>query len=219
MRTLQGQYPAQGRWRFLSRTARFFVVRLAMTRGPFTALCAACRLLGTNHDELISHSVRGFSGPDFFANIRHQPSAPLLALLLRRLSRFDGDRVARRTVLAEQMTRLAPDASRPGRTAAYHSHWTFPALADAPDELVQHLWNRGFDATRGAWSLYPVPAPAERPDATAPESHEAMGHIVYLPVYPGVRESELAQLARTLSEFAQTRHGPSPAAPCLRSAS
>ena len=51
---------------------------------------AFCRLTGRDHDHVISHSVRGFSGPDFIANIRHRPGYPMLALLWRRLVRLDG---------------------------------------------------------------------------------------------------------------------------------
>jgi perosamine synthetase len=201
MKERQSRYPVQGRGRFFKRTVRFFVVRLALSRSPFTALCALSRLLGRDHDEVISRSVRGFPGPDFLANIRHQPSAPLLALLLRRLSRFDSGRVARRMALAERMADLAPRVARPGRAAVFHSHWTFPILCEAPDDLVKHLWERGFDATRGTWSLYPVPPVPGRPDVAAPEAHRAMDRIVYLPVYPGVSERDLARLAAALGEF------------------
>jgi dTDP-4-amino-4,6-dideoxygalactose transaminase len=204
MKELQARYPVQGRRRFLHRTIRFILVRLALTRAPFTALCAACRLLGRSHDELISHSVRGFSGPDFFRNIRHQPSAPLLALLLRRLGRFDVARVSRRMGLAARMERLLPSLARPGRSAGFHSHWTFPVLAEDPDALVAHLWSRGFDATRGSWSLYPVPPSAERPDVAAPRAAEAMGRVVYLPLHPGLSERDLAGLASAIDDFARS---------------
>lgn len=201
MKALQERHPVQGRWRFLRRTLRFALVRLALTRALFTALCAACRLLGRSHDDLISHAVRGFSGPDFLRNIRHRPSAPLLALLLRRLGRFDPARVSRRAALAAHMEGLSPSLARPGRSAGFHSHWTFPVLVDDPEALVAHLWRRGFDATRGSWSLYPVPAAAERPDVAAPQAAGAMGRVVYLPVHPGVSERDLSRLAAAIDAY------------------
>ncbi len=199
MKGLQALYPVQGRWPFLKRVLRFLGVRTAMTRGAFTALCAACRLLGRSHDEVISHSVRGFSGPDFFSSIRRQPSAPLLALLLRRLRSFRTDGVVRRAALAERLARLAP-LVRPGRSAAFHSHWTFPVLAEDPEQLVEHLWSRGFDATRGAWSLYAVPPSPARADVAAPSASEAMGRVVYLPVHAGMSGRELVRLSEALLE-------------------
>jgi dTDP-4-amino-4,6-dideoxygalactose transaminase len=146
--------------------------------------------------------VRGFSGPDFFANIRHQPSGPLLALLRRRLSRFDGARVERRREAAEAVGRLTPGLPRPGREAAHHSYWTFPVESEVPDELVRYLWSRGFDATRGSWSLYAVPAPASTAHHEATEAVATMRRVVYVPVYPEVARRDLVRLADALREFA-----------------
>jgi perosamine synthetase len=203
MRVLQAGYPVQTRLHYLRRVCRFALVKLLLSRAAFTLFYAACRLLGKNHDDVISHSVRGFSGPDFLANIRRQPSSPLLALLARRLARFDGTRVGRRTAAAQAFRAALPSLRLPGRSAALHSYWTFPVLSAAPEALVRHLWAQGFDATRGAWSLYAVPAP-DGCDRSAPETDETMAQVVYLPVYPEVSESELERLTRATSEFERT---------------
>jgi perosamine synthetase len=210
MSLLQSTYPVQGRWRFFKRLSRFSVVRFMLQRVPFTVLCAALRAVGKNHDELISHAVRGFSGPDFFANIQQRPSYPLLALLRRRLTRADGGRVARRIGAAQGVLRHLPRLARPGSDAAYHSYWTFPVSPDQPDELVYHLFRRGFDATRGSWSLYCIPAPEGRPPAT--EALEAMRHVVYVPAYPEVPSDERDRLAEALREFGLAVHGAGPVA-------
>ena len=198
MRAAQAAWPVQTRGRFAHRVLRFAGVHLALHRVPFTLLCAFCRLTGRDHDHVVSHSVRGFSGPDFFANIRHQPSYPLLALLWRRLVRLDGKRVARRVAAAQSVLGLVPELHRPARTASHHSYWTFPMLSDAPDELVRRLSASGFDATRGTWSLYAVPAPPDgRPAA---EVEDVMARIVYLPVYPEVSRADLTRLALATQE-------------------
>jgi dTDP-4-amino-4,6-dideoxygalactose transaminase len=88
---------------------------------------------------------------------------------------------------------LLPDLERPGRDARHHSFWTFPMLSAAPDELVRHLWAHGFDATRGQWSLYAVPAPDG--GLRAVEAEEVMSQVVYLPVYPEVSRADLRRLA------------------------
>jgi dTDP-4-amino-4,6-dideoxygalactose transaminase len=200
MRALEAGYPIQTRLQYLRRVCRFAFVKLLLSQAAFSLFYSACRLLGRSHDEVISRSVRGFSGPDFLASIRRQPSSPLLALLARRLARFDGTRVARRTAAAEAFRKALPTLRLPGRCAAAHSYWTFPVLSTAPDALVRHLWAQGFDATRGAWSLYAVPAP-EGCDRSAPEAGETMAQVVYLPVYPEVSDGELARLGRATSEF------------------
>ena len=130
LRALQSRYPVQARRHFLTRVCRFSLVKLILSRVPFTIFCVGCRLLGKNHDELISHSVRGFSGPDFFSNIRRQPSYPLLALLNRRLRRFDGQRVARRVATAESVISSLPAVARPGRSA------TLSLLLDVPRPIA-----------------------------------------------------------------------------------
>lgn len=205
MREVQRAQPVQGRGRFAQRVARFAVVHLALHRGPFTLVCALIRLAGRDQDHVVSHSVRGFSGPDFFANIRQQPSYPLLATLWRRLVRHDGRRIAARVGAAQTVLTLAPDLERPGRAAADHSFWTFPVLSDEPDELVRRLSAHGFDATRGTWSLYAVPPPEG--GAPAAEVEEVMRRIVYLPVYPEVARADLARLADVTAERYRNRSG------------
>jgi dTDP-4-amino-4,6-dideoxygalactose transaminase len=190
--------PVQGRQAFLGRVGRFALLRLAMLRIPYTAFCAWCRRRGDDHDRRISHAVRGFSGPDFFTNIRRQPSGPLLRLLCRRLAGYRPGPIARRRAAAEMLIAQAPSLERPGRDAAYHSYWTFPVLSEAPDELVRRLWRHGFDATRGTWSLFAVPAPAGQ--AEAARAVAAMRRIVYVPIHPRVSAAALIRLGEVLLE-------------------
>lgn len=216
VQALQAAYPVQGRWGFFKRVIRFSFLRLLMQRPAYTLLCAACRLWGRSHDEAISGSVRGFAGPDFFANVRRRPSLPLLKLLRRRLARFDGSRIARRSAAADVVLSLAPGLPRPGRETTYHSYWAFPIQTRAPDDVVRRLWERGFDATRGAWSLYCLPAPAAGPHLEATVARDAMRGIVYLPVYPEVSARDLERLAATLRELENRGVEPSAAGATAR---
>lgn len=212
MQALQSAYPVQTRLSFFQRVWRFCLVHALLHPKPFSVLCAACRLLGADHDELISHSVRGFSGPDFFANIRRQPSYPLLALLGRRLARFDPRRLRARIQAAETVLQSQPDLARPGRDAAQHSYWTFPVLSRSPDDLVRHLSRHGFDATRGRWSLYCVPAPAQKAQFQPTEALQAMLCIVYVPAYAGLPQQALQRLAAVLQAFESAAAGAGPVA-------
>jgi dTDP-4-amino-4,6-dideoxygalactose transaminase len=204
MRALQATYPVQGRWRYLKRVARFGTVRLAMQPLPYTALCAAARTLGRNHDDLLNQAIRGFSGPAFFSNIRHQPSGALLALLRRRLT-APTSRVPGRIEAARAFERALPEVSRPGRNAGHHSYWIFPIWSDAPDALVSHLAMRGFDSTRGAWSVCAVPAPPSHSRLAAPRAQEGMRRLLYVPVYPEVARTDLVRLAAAIREFASAK--------------
>jgi perosamine synthetase len=201
MRAVQAGYPVQGRWWFLKRVARFALVRAILYPLPFSVLAWSCRLLGKSHDDVVSQSIRGFTGARFFWKIRHQPGYPLLALLARRIRAYGRDQISRRTEAAEAADRLMSDVRRPGRSAASHSHWVFPVLARDPDALAEHLWSRGFDATRGRWSLYVVQAPEHLAHLHATRANDVMSQVVYLPVYPAVGRRDLERLARAVAEF------------------
>jgi dTDP-4-amino-4,6-dideoxygalactose transaminase len=157
-----------------------------------------CRLAGKNHDRVISESLRGFAGDDFFRSIRQQPAVPLLALLARRLEQFDWKTVDRRAERGETAIRLMPLVPRPGRRAEAATHWVFPILCDHPDELALALSAHGFDATRGGSSMTVIPPPPGNSSRRAFRAEETLAQILYLPVYPGVSDKELARLARLI---------------------
>jgi dTDP-4-amino-4,6-dideoxygalactose transaminase len=99
-----------------------------------------------------------------------------------------------------------PDLERPGEQVPDHTHWVFPVLHGAPDELVRHLWAAGFDATRGASSMYVVEPPAGRAGAAAAEATRAFARMLYLPAHEGTSRRDLERLARAVNGFG-TRAG------------
>ncbi len=201
MREVQARQPVQGRGEFLRKVVKYAGLKIASRPTVFGALALACRLLGTDHDVVISRAVRGFSGPDFFGKIRRRPSYPLLALLERRLRTFDGRRIERRRTIAEGARADLPSATHVGAGAHPHSHWIFPIASSAPDLLTRHLWARGFDATRGETSLAVLDPPRDRSELTAIEAADAMSRMVYLPVHLGATRGQLRRLGRAVSDF------------------
>jgi dTDP-4-amino-4,6-dideoxygalactose transaminase len=97
-----------------------------------------------------------------------------------------------------------PGLPRPGQHAAHHSHWIFPIWSEAPDALVEHLDRHGFDSTRGAWSVYAVPAPASHPDLSPTQALDGMRRLVYVPVYPEVARKDLERLAGAILAFSES---------------
>jgi hypothetical protein len=83
-----------------------------------------------------------------------------------------------------------------GCRAKHPTHWLLPIQSRQPDQLVHALWKAGFDATRGATSMFAVRA--EGHYAEAKDAHIMMHGIVYLPVESGAKSSELSQLAETV---------------------
>lgn len=209
LRHRQSQYAVQGRWWFMKRVWRFALVRALMYPVPFSVFRAACKLLDRNHDDVFSQSIRGFGSSGLFYKIRHQPSYPLLALLARRIRRYGRPQIERRVAVAQAADRLMNEVRRPGRSAENHSHWVFPVLASDPDALAEHLWEQGFDATRGRWSLYVVQAPEHLYPLRATQANEVMSQVVYLPVYPAVPRREVERLSAAVTRFVEEQEAPS----------
>jgi dTDP-4-amino-4,6-dideoxygalactose transaminase len=211
VRAVQAGYPRQPRHHFAGRLAKYALLKGCSSRHTFWLFVALCRLWGTTHDQVIGQLVRGFAGGHLLERIRQQPCAPLLALLAYRLKRADPQRIWRRAALAQaaqaQLALLFPVA-RPGEAAAWHSHWVFPICSQQPDALMRHLWRHGFDATRGATSLYTVPpAGGTTAAATTEDASAAQGwlaQVLYVPIYEGVSLYEVRRMAALIAAFEQS---------------
>ncbi|MEM9162036.1 MAG: DegT/DnrJ/EryC1/StrS family aminotransferase [Cyanobacteria bacterium P01_F01_bin.4] len=203
VREQQDRWPIQSRLRFLSRILKYSLLMMLSYRATYRVFISICSVFKLNHDRIISQSVQGFAGRDFFVRIRQQPSAVLLALLERRLKRFEPDRIAERVSLAEQLIQRTPGLKRPGSKASEHTHWVFPILCDCPEQLMYYLWHKGFDATQGGSSLYVLEPPANRTEMDPIEAKQAFSQLLYLPLYPGMSLGDIERLALALHEYGQ----------------
>ena len=201
VRLCQDRWPVQSRLRFLTRICKYSLLMMLSYRAAYSVFVGVCSVFKKDHDRLISNSVRGFQGEDFFTRIRQRPSSALLALLERRLRRFDPNSIAQRVRLAEQLIRLTPSLRRVGSRASEHTHWVFPVLCDCPEELMHYLWSEGFDATQGGSSLYVIDPPANRPELKPVEAQQAFQQLLYLPIYIGISSQDVERLADVLNEY------------------
>ncbi|MDB9527588.1 DegT/DnrJ/EryC1/StrS family aminotransferase [Oscillatoria sp. CS-180] len=201
VRSCQNRWPVQSRLRFAARIGKYSLLMLLSYRLTYSLFIGICSLFGKNHDRIISKSVRGFPGDDFFAQIRQRPSAPLLSLLARRLKQFNPESITRRIEFAEQLVELAPSLRRPGKQASAHTHWVFPILCAHPEKLKHYLWSKGFDATQGGSNLYVVDPPANCPDLKPTEARQIFQRLLYLPTYSGVTSQDIERLAHALNEY------------------
>lgn len=197
----QDHWPMQSRWRFLVRVVKYSLLALAAYRAVYSLFTFGCRMLDISHDRIISNRVRGFAGKHFFAQIRQRPSSALLALLERRLRELNHERIAERIALAELAIAGMRSMKRPGDQAQNHTHWVFPILHETPEGLIRHLWDRGFDATLGASSLYVVDPPVDRPERQPTEAKQAFQQLLYLPVDAGMSRRDIVRLCSAVSEF------------------
>jgi dTDP-4-amino-4,6-dideoxygalactose transaminase len=165
-------------------------------------LLRAWQAMGRDYDRLVNGSVRGFPGPDFFDRIRQQPSAPLLAVLHRRLCRYDRRRLECRAAKGEFLNKLLePRVLCAGRAATPHNSWVFPILVENPLEVIAALRQAGFDATQGH-SMCVVPPPENRPQLDAQHAVCALAKIVYLPIYPEMPDRAFEVMSRVLLDVA-----------------
>jgi dTDP-4-amino-4,6-dideoxygalactose transaminase len=219
MEAIEASWPRQPRREHALKALKY-VALVALDRPlPFTVLTSAARMVGFDLDRFVNSTVRAFRpqpGEDaeaaFLHWLRRRPSAPLLALLERRLAHFDLGRLDRRRLAGGRVaTGLPGNPERPGSSLPDSTYWVFPVVADDPGALVSALRAAGFDATRGTTAIAAVEPPPDRPERDAAESRRIMAGIVFLPVYPELSDRTLDRLAATVGRALEARAVPSSA--------
>jgi perosamine synthetase len=225
MAALEEAWPVQARRAYASRALKFLGLGLLAEPAVFGAVYRGSLALGVDLDAALVRMVRGFVPPEggdgaereFAERFRRRPSAPLLALLARRLEAFDHDRLARRAELGERVRASLPEQfAFPGRDALERTHWVVPVVAPDPVELVARLRTEGFDASRATSSISVVPALPGRPELDPRAARDLLEHAVFLPVYPELAEAELDRLLAVLHALARRRE--TAPAPTVRTA-
>jgi dTDP-4-amino-4,6-dideoxygalactose transaminase len=207
----QAALPHQSRFDDFVRLLRYAGLIGLSTRVGFGALVGASRAFGWDYDRFLTTTVRSFAGEGFYERIRRQPSAALLALLQRRLRRFDVARFKDRAAKGELLRSLLQEhVFCPGWAAPRRTHWAFPVLVDRPSGLVADLREAGFDASR-SHSLCIVDPPDDRPELEPTIARAIFARLVFLPVYPEMPIKELHRMAEVVIHSARgqfSRPGP-----------
>ena len=200
MRIRHETWPVQPRREYAVRTATFVVLRALGQPRVYALFGRALAATGRDLDAVVNGSVKGFPGSELTRRIRRRPSAPLLALLARRLRRFDTARLEARTDAGERVAAALPaQVRRPGQDAVDPTHWVFPVLAADRDGLVSQLRRDGFDAATATSSIDAVPAPQDRPDLRPTRAERAIAEVVFVPAYPELGDDELDRLAESVA--------------------
>ena len=202
VRRQQCSYPVQSKGWFFLRLVKYGVVLLLNRPGPYTLLCAACRLLGRSHDAVGYRATRGFRGMELLRKIRRQPCGALLRLLSRRLhSNALKPRGCRQEAMA--FHRSVSDLSYPGRRAE-HSYWLFAVRVGNAADLCRRLWDAGLDAHLWPPSLCVVEPDRNLPDQAPTSAMALRSQLLFLPVYPQVGRVRLRHLCRIVRRWART---------------
>lgn len=198
MRRLQGAWPVQTRRAYAGRVFRCGALVALQHPLVYGFTVAAARRLGHPLETTVAKAAR--SCPTG-SNPRRQPSAPLLAVLRRRLVRFDGRRLARRKARGEQAAgALASVLDVPGRDQDGRTWWLFAVAVDGPDHLIGRLRVAGFDASAATSALTAVPAPIGRPGTDPVVARGLLSRLVCLPVYPELPEAAFRRLLQLIRE-------------------
>jgi hypothetical protein len=199
MREEQERWPKQGRKEYALRVARFAGL-LALGR-PFVyeLFVRAGSRAGLDVDALVNRSVHALKPPssedrdEFGEWLRRRPSAPLLALLRRRLRTFDAKRLAHRAERGEAAaSRLPAGVFQPGRRAGERTHWVFPIAVADPNRAIGILREHGFDATAATSSIAAI--------EPARDSARLMQQVVFVPVYPELPDRAFRRLLSVLED-------------------
>jgi perosamine synthetase len=203
MRERQADYPLQGRLAYLRRVLKYAMLKALSSRPIFTVLTGFWTMVGYDYDRFVNRQTRGFPGPEFFRRIRQQPSTPLMAVLERRLRRYDRRRLERRTSHGQLLVRLLRDkVVCPGAVVGAHVHWVFPILVENPEAVIAALRKAGFDATQGQ-SMATVAPPVDRPEVAPRQAANVLAKMVYLPIYPEMPERAIRKMAEVVLSVAE----------------
>ena len=205
MREIQTSYPLQDRGGYLKKLLKVLGLVVISRPRPYCFVTRACARLGSDLDSLVGGVVRGFppqeSAATFCRRLRHRPSAPLLAMLSRRLRTFDRERLARRASAGERFaSSLRVGDLRPGRRSLQRTHWLFPVVVADPEALIVHLRRRGLDASQATSSI--AVAEASEGRLSPAEASLMMSGVVFLPVYPELPEQAFDVMAGLLNDCA-----------------
>ena len=205
MREIQASYPVQRRGEYLKKLLKVLGLVVVSRPRPYGLLVRACTRLGSDLDTLVNGVVRAFPVQEpaemLLRRLRHRPSAPLLAMLSRRIRTFDEVRLARRAAASERVARRLEVATvHPGGDSLRRTHWLFPVVVSDPGALILGLRRRGFDASRATSSISVVEAPAGR--SSPAEASRMMSGVVFLPVYPGLSQDAFDDMVELVNDCA-----------------
>jgi dTDP-4-amino-4,6-dideoxygalactose transaminase len=198
MRRIQSTWPHQRRRAYASKALKFLALQVLARPRVFGLFVRAYGLRGRDFDELLTAFVRSRrSDAELASFVRGRPSAPLLAVLARRLRRFDHARLARRIEIGTSLADdLAPTLDRPGRRAAENTFWVFPVMTDDRARLAATLLEHGFDAAAGTTSIAAA--------GGAEHADRLMERVLFIPAYPELPRRAVRRLGEVLRRHEPT---------------
>jgi perosamine synthetase len=208
MQAIQSLYPVQSNRKQLKRVLQFLFLKAATSPLVLGAIYRHYRRRGKDYEDALADRVRDVAPLKTEKNLRFQPSPAMLALLNRRLRKFDIESIRSRTKKGETMRNLiADDAVMPAQGNTHHDYWVFPLLVAEPRKYIDALRDQGFDASDLPRSQH-IAAPADRPGLEPQFAARAMRELIVIPCYADMPDSELVRQASIIKQVAKGAGGP-----------
>lgn len=201
MRAIHSTWPVQRTSDYRRRLLTYAALKAASSPWPYGVI----RRRGPRQGEANGNALRNFPGRDLLTEIRHQPCAALLETLHAGLMQFDERSIARRIEKATRLREALQGAVIcPGADIHPHNYWVFPIIVDQPEDLLRALAFEAFDAIAAA-SMRAAPAPTGWPELTPRNASEIAPHMVYLPCYPELPDTEIDRMAAVVREHSRRK--------------
>ena len=192
------QWPVQSRLDYFNRVCKYGTMKFFGARWIYADMRRVAKLVVGDIDKLIHHSAKSFLDDKIMHLLRQRPCGPLLAAMARRFATFDHARIQVRTANGKLLTNLLRGhVFCPGAEVEPHNYWLFPILVTDPAKTLDALAAAGFDATQ-VQTMVAIAAPPDRPELEPVQVKDALQHMVLVPCYPGLPESELRRMADVL---------------------
>jgi len=203
MRRVHATRPLQKCDRFARKATRYLAVQGFRSPIIYGAVATVASRSRGGLDGFISRTVKGFAASsceELLLKLRQRPSPAQVALLRRRIERFDSRRIEARAGRGEHLRHELANAGLVlGRDQLHRTHWLFAIAVDDPQTLITRLRAAGFDATQAASTICTVSAPRDKQQFDPEIIRDAMSRAVFLPAYPEMQEREVDRLIDSIT--------------------
>src|SRR3546814_654274 len=140
MGVIQDTYPVQPAGAYGKRVLKFMGLKVVLLPPVFGLLFRLCRMLGKDYEDPVSDAVRNVASLGSNRKIRKRMPGAMLAVLERRLKRWQEGSLARSARMGESLRRkLGDSVVLPASGNRLHNYWVFPVLTDDPMRLIHAL--------------------------------------------------------------------------------
>lgn len=203
MRELQRAYPVQSRGAYFKRLVKYSAFRFLSQPFNYGLLVRALGVLRIDYDRALGNAAHSFTASNFFAQIRRQPSTPLLRMMGRRITGFErrgAARLRRRVLCGSQLSQSLEPGMVVGDENTSHTYWVVPVRVANRDAVLKALRAAGFDATSRS-SMIVVPAS----DGSLPDElplSRWLAETIFVPGGEDMPDEKWEQLIAILLEVA-----------------